>query len=211
MKNSQKFKTKLIISKISHVLLTILLIYVFTKNIMMDLVPFFSKAIIIAIYTFIVGSILIILVYCLITKNRFSKEEKQKIYDELDNKIDKIFDKYGLYITENYIICMGSEINVFKLFAIPVKEIGAIDTYSDSRFFYVKKGKKIKHQFLSFINASIKTNLLYKDDHLNVFNIICDKKVYCITTSTSFNRKKMKQINEMADYICNKYPDIDYL
>lgn len=109
-------------SKISYIFVAILIIYLFTRYIITGLSPFFNKLIIIPIYICIVVSILVILVYCLITKNKFSKEEQYKIYDELDNKIEKTFNKYGLYITENYIICMGSKINIFKLFVVPIKK-----------------------------------------------------------------------------------------
>ena len=64
---------------------------------------------------------------------------------------------------------------------------------------------------MSFVTASIKDDLVHKDNERAVFNIICDKKVYCITTSSYMNKKKIKQINEIADYICEKHKDIDYI
>lgn len=195
-------------SKICYIFVVILIIYLFTRYIITGLSPFFNKLIIIPIYICIVVSIL---VYCLITKNKFSKEEQYKIYDELDNKIEKTFNKYGLYITENYIICMGSKINIFRLFIVPIKKIDAIDTHGDSRFYYRKKGKEPKNNFLSFITSSIKDDLAFGDNNRSVFNIICDKKVYYITTASTLNKKKMKQIDEMADYICDRYKDIDYI
>ena len=64
---------------------------------------------------------------------------------------------------------------------------------------------------MSFIFASIKDDLAFGDNDRAVFNIICDKKVYCIATSNTLNKTKMKEIDEMADYICDKYKDIDYI
>ena len=211
MKNSEKFKQKLIITKISYALLAIVLIYIITNYIFLKLLPFFDKIVIIPIYIVLIILILVCLLYYLITNNNFSKVEKQKILDELDNKIDKVFEEYGLYITKNYIVCIGNKSNIFKLFVVPIKNINAIDTHSDSRYYYRKRGNEPKHKFLSFITASIKDDLVHKDNDCAVFNIICDKKVYCITTSCYMNKKKIKQINEMADYICEKNNDIDYI
>ena len=211
MINSEKFKSKLKTSKIAYIAFAIIVIYIFTKYVFKNLLPFFFFFILIPIYITIIVFILIILIYCLINNNRFSKEEKEIICNELDNKIDKIFDKYGLYITENYIVCLGSSISFFKLFVIPIKEIDAIDTHHDSRFHYRKRGKESKHKILSFIFASIKDDLVFGDNDRAVFNIICDKKVYCIATSNTLNKTKMKEIDEMADYICEKYKDIDYI
>ena len=209
MKNSEQFKLKLLISKIAYIFVAVLIIFLLTKYTIAELLPLFNSSVIIPIYICITIFILMILIYCLIIKNNFSKEEKNKIYDELDNKIEKTFDKYGLYITKNYIICTGSKINIFKLFAVPIKEIDAIDTFKDSRYYYRKDGKKRK--FASFITASIKDDLVFGDNNRYVFNIICGKKIYCVTTSHSLNKNKTHQIKEMADYICDKYKDIDYV
>ena len=211
MNNSKKFKSKLITSKIAYIVFTAIFIYIFTKYIFVNILPFFDKIILIPIYITIIILTLIILIYYLIKNNKFSKKQKEIIYDELDNKIDKVFAKYGLYITENYIICLGSRLNPFRLFVVPIKEIDAIDTNADSRFHYKKRGKKSKHKILSFITASINDDLTFKKDSLAVCNIICDKKVYCITTSSYMNKSKMKEIDEIADYICNKYKNIDYI
>lgn len=211
MKNSQKFKLKLLITKIFYILYSLLFIYFFTRYIIIYLLPFFNKCVVFSIYFFIVFSILIILIYLLTRYNNFSKDEKEKIYYDLDNNTEKVFEKYGLYITKNYIVCLGSKLNIFKLFVVHIKDIDAIDTHHDSRYFYKKKSEKTKHVFLSFIKACIKTDFIYGDNDLHVFNIICDKKVYCVTTASNLNKRKIKQINEMADYICDRYKHIDYI
>ena len=130
IKNSQKFKLKLLISKISYVLLSALIIYIFTRYIIIKLLPFFDKWLVFSIYAFIVLSTLIILIYTIFNYNKFSKTQKEKICYDLDNNTEKVFEKFGLYITKNYIVCLGSKLNIFKLFVVPIKDIDAIDTHS---------------------------------------------------------------------------------
>jgi hypothetical protein len=211
MNNSDKFKSKLITTKIAYVVMALIVAYVLKKVIYLGLKSLIDERIILPIYVVLVIFVVIIMVYYLLKNNSFSEEEKNIICDELDNKIDKVFNKYGLYITENYIVCIGGMLSFFKLFVIPIKEIDAIDTHSDDRFFYKKRGKKTKHKFLSFLSASVKNNLVYGDNDRAVFNIICGKKVFYVASSSYFNKIKIKEIDEIADYICNKYKDIDYL
>ena len=98
------------------------------------------------------------------------------------------------------------------MFVVPIKDIDAIDTNSDSRFYYNNKKHTPKHPFLSFIKSSIKHAIVFgNSDDIHVFNIICGKKVYVVTTSSILNKNKIKKINEMADYICDRYKDIDYI
>lgn len=212
MKNSQQFKLKLTICKISCVLITFAIIYLLIKYVILNLIPYFGQLAIILIGTFIIGSIFVLAIYYMINLNKLSKLGKEKIYEELDNNIEKIFKEFGLYITKNYIVCLGSKINIFKLFVVPISSINAIDTHNDSRYFYQKRGIKNKHKFLSFLKSSIKYDILFSDNReIHVFNIICDEKVYSVTTSHVFNKSKLKKIDEIADYMCEKYKDIDYI
>lgn len=211
MRNSQKFKLKLSINKISCILTTLLLIYLLIKYIIFEMIPFFPKIVIFIISAFLILSIGICAIYYIVSLNKLVKANQDEVLYELDNEIEKVFESYGLYITKNYIICIGSKFSLFKMFVIPIKNIDAIDTHNDSRYFYKKKGKKSKNGFLSFIKASIKTDIMYGDNDRAVFNVICGKKVYCITTSSRLNKAKMKKINEMADYICDRYKNIDYI
>ena len=211
MKNSQKFKLKLLTTKVSYTLTSLLIIYIIVKYIISELTPLDDKWIVFTLYILVVLSILIILL-CLITQyNNYSQEEKNKIYYDLDNNTEKIFKKFGLYITKNYIVCLGSKLNIFKLFVVPIKDIDAIDTSKDSRYYYRNKKVKKKASILFFIKASIKTEMMYGNSEIYVLNIISNKKVYSITTSYILNKRKLKQMDEVADYICNKYKDIDYI
>ncbi len=211
MKNSQKFKLKLLTTKVSYTLTSLLIIYIFTKYIISELTPLVDKWIVFTLYILVVLSILIILLYLITQYNNYSQEEKNKIYYDLDNNTEKIFKKFGLYITKNYIVCLGSKLNIFKLFVVPIKDIDAIDTSKDSRYYYRNKKVKKKASILFFIKASIKTEMMYGNSEIYVLNIISNKKVYSITTSYILNKRKLKQMDEVADYICNKYKDIDYI
>ena len=211
MNNSDKVKIKLNIARIVCLLITALLIYIFTCYIIVGLIPFFDKLIIFIIYFFIVLSILTCSFYYIINLNRIDATEMKKVYLELDNDIEKIFRDFGVYITKNYIVYLGSKFDLVRLFVIHIKEIDAIDTHRDSRYFYKKRGEKSKNKLLSFVVSSVKDKMVFGDNDLLVLNIICGKKVYCITTSSSLNKKKIKKMNEIADYICDKYKNIDYI
>ena len=139
MKNSDKFKIKLNIARIVCLLITALLIYIFTCYIIVGLIPFFDKLIIFIIYFLIVLSILTCSFYYIINLNRIDATEMKKVYLEIDNDIEKIFRDFGVYITKNYIVYLGSKFDLVRLFVIPIKEIDAIDTHRDSRYFYKKR------------------------------------------------------------------------
>ncbi len=185
--------------------------YLLIKHVILKSIPYFRKEIIILISVFLIGSILILAIYYLVNLNKLSKLGKEKIYKELDSNTEKVFKEFGLYITKNYIVCLGSKINIFKLFVIPIDSINAIDTHTDSRYFYKNKKSKNKRKFLSFLKSSIQDDIMFGDSEIHVFNIICDKKIYSITTSHIFNKRKLKKIDEIADYICEKYKDIDWI
>lgn len=212
MKHSQKFKIKLNICRISCILLIVALTYLLIRYVVLELMPYFRKEIIILISIFLIGSLLRLAIYYMINLNKLSKLGKEKIYKELDSYTQKYFKEFGLYITKNYIVCLGSKINIFKLFVIPIDSIKAIDTHKDSRYFYKNKKRKNKHKFLSFLKSSIQDDIMFGDDNeIHVFNVICNKKVYSITTSHIFNKTKLKKIDEIANYICEKYKNIDWV
>lgn len=211
MKYSQQFKSKLNVCKISYIIITIIIIYILVKYIIKDLIPYLKMEIIILISIFLIISILIITIDYIKKLNKLEKLGKEKIYKELDNYTQKVFKEFGLYITKDYIVCIGSKLSILNLFVVPIKSIDTIDTGHDSRYFYKKRGKESKHKFLSFIISSIKENIYFNNNNSCVFNIICDKNIYCITTASVLNKRKVKKINEAADYICEKYKNIDYI
>lgn len=208
MNNSKKVKHKILLNKLVSLVFTILAIYII-YNIILDLIPLLDKWVVIVIYSFFVISLIIFLIYYINGLDKFTRNKE--IFYELDNNIDKVFEKFGLYITKNYIICTGSKIDFITMFAVKIKDIDAIDTHNDSRYYYKKKCNKSKGNILSFIKSSIKTDIMFGNNDRAVFNIICGKSVYCIATSSYLNKYKIKKINEIADYICDKYKDIDYI
>ena len=148
--------------------------YLLIKHVILKSIPYFRKEIIILISVFLIGSILILAIYYLVNLNKLSKLGKEKIYKELDSNTEKVFKEFGLYITKNYIVCLGSKINIFKLFVIPIDSINAIDTHTDSRYFYKNKKSKNKRKFLSFLKSSIQDDILFVDCEIHVFIICCD-------------------------------------
>lgn len=215
MKNSQKYKNQIKEDKILCIIFTILTILFLSFLIINSLETICN--IITIVITCSVIDILILIIGFSYLKNvgKLPENEKDKIYYELDNKVEKVFEQYNLYITDNYIVSIKS----FKLFAIPIKDIQAIDTYKDSRYYHkyywTKRGEKKKKwykSFIDYIKASILTKIiLYEDGEIHILNIICDKKVYNITTAHRNNKNKLKQIDAIAEYICNKNNNIDWI
>ncbi len=201
MNNSKNVKIKARLNVIVSIVVLFLTLYLIYKYVMLDLIPLFNKWIVIGIYSFFAISISICFIHHINKLNKFLKNEN--VFYDLDNNLDKVFKKYGLYITKKYIICIGSKFNFFKTFAVKIKDIDAIDTYYDSRYTYRKKGVKS-------IMGLIKADIMHRNDTL-VFNIICGNRVYCITTCSELNKIKSKDIEQMADYICNKHKSIDYI
>ena len=208
MKNSRKYKLKVLKCKFSCIVV-VLMLYILYKYLLSKLIPYIDKSFVLGIFIVFIILILIIAISYILNLNKVSNEELKKVYYELDNNIDKIYNKYGLYITKNYIVCIGNKFNLFKLFFVPIKQIDAIDINKDSRYFY--KNKKEKGSLFSFISGAIKDDIVNKDNDRKVFNIIANKKVYCITTSSNLNKRKIKEIKEMANYICGKHSHIDYI
>lgn len=202
MNNSKNVKRKVQLNEIVSIVSLFVVLYLIYKYVMLDLISLFNKWIVIGIFSFFVISISICFIYHINKLNKFLKNEN--VFYDLDNNLDKVFKKYGLYITKKYIICIGSKFNFFKTFAVKIKDIDAIDTYDDSRYTYRKKGAK-------FIIGLIKADIMHSNDGILVFNIICGNKVYCITTCSVLNEIKSKDIEQMADYICNKHKNIDYI
>lgn len=202
MNNSKNVKRKVRLNEIVSIVSLFVVLYLIYKYVMLDLILLFNKWVVIGIFSFFVISISICFIHHINKLNKFLKNEN--VFYDLDHNLDKVFKKYGLYITKEYIICIGSKFNFFKTFAVKIEDIDAIDTYNDSRYTYRKKGAK-------FIIGLIKADIMHRNDGILVFNIICGNKVYCITNCSVLNKIKSKDIEQMADYICNKHKNIDYI
>lgn len=126
MKNSEKFLKKLKIVIISHIITALLIIGFLTKIALIDLLPYLEKKYVIPFYLILVIFILIILYEIITTSYNYFEEEKRIIGDELDNKLDKEFPRYGLYITENYIVHTSKPYDIYSVVAIPIEVIDGI-------------------------------------------------------------------------------------
>ena len=200
MKCSKLFKRKMLINNIAYLSIFLtcifILVYIFIND------NSYQDHLIIYI---LIGIILIsiLLIISLKWLNRFSKQEKKIIYDELDNHLEKAFYNYGLFITTNYIICIGEQVDITRLYVIPIKDISAIDINYNNQ-------DKYKHKFLNiflFINSSSKKRIL--DDY--VLTIICGKKFYNIKTISRKDSKRKEELNEIIEYLKQKYSNIDFV
>ena len=126
MKNSEKFLKKLKLVIVSHIITALLIIGYLTKIALIDLLPYLEKKYVIPFYIILVIFILIILYEIIITRYNYSEEEKRIICDELDNKLDKEFPRYGLYITENYIVHTRKPYDIYSVVAVPIEEVDGI-------------------------------------------------------------------------------------
>lgn len=207
MKNSTRFKLKVKTNKYVCIVFTLLIIFLFVKYLINNLIGFSSHIFVVGVYSLIVLFTIVCMATYLVKLNKLLENDNDKFLDELDNKLDKTYGKYGLYITENYIVCIGKWYSLFNIFVVEVKDIDAVDTHGDHRYLYKKKvkGEKV---ILYFFKSIIDRIVIGGKDRL-VFNIICNKDVYRITSTTSANKTKVKEIDKMADYICDKNEDID--
>ncbi len=126
MKNSEKFLKKLKLVIVSHIITALLIIGYLTKIALIDLLPYLEKKYVIPFYIILVIFILIILYEIITTRYNYSEEEKRIICDELDNKLDKEFPRYGLYITENYIVHTRKPYDIYSVVAVPIEEVDGI-------------------------------------------------------------------------------------
>ena len=139
---------------------------------------------------------------------KMTDDEYKIIVDELDNKIDNIFEEYGIYITENYLVHMSYSISTHS-FAVPLKDILAISDYGNGGYVYSKK--KRKNPILRMIVSTI---FDFADDGTkNVQNVIVvtNKKRYRLGYYYNLNGKKAKELENIVKYICDKNRKIDWI
>lgn len=67
--------------------------------------------------------------------------EYKVIADELDNKIERGFPEYGIYITKNYLVHISNSISTHS-FAVPFKDILDISNYGKGGYVYSKKKRR---------------------------------------------------------------------
>lgn len=175
MKNSEKFLKKLKLVIVSHIITALLIIGFLTKIALIDLLPYFERKYVISFYLILVIFILIILYELITTRYNYSEEEKRIICDELDNKLDKEFPRYGLYITENYIVHTRKPYDIYSVVAVPIEAIDGI-----------------------YIGKIIRSGVKY------VLILTSDTKYYQVISTDHLYKEKIARIDEMGNYLLER-------
>lgn len=210
MKNSEKFiKSLKDYKKQSRGLLIGLLCFLsaISISLLLNYKASFSNKLLPFLYIggIIIVTIIIIIVilkypdYCKLTD-----EEKKAISDELDNKLERGFPQYGIYITENYLVRIGD-----PTFAVLIKDILAISRYGYEGYMYNKKKRKI-----SIIRIIIFNILYFNGDHVSDGHsviVVTDKKRYRLGYYYFLGGKKDKDLEKIVEYICEKNKKIDWV
>ncbi len=178
MKNSEKFLKKLKLVIVSHIITALLIIGYLTKVALIDLLPYLEKKYVIPFYIVLVIFILIILYEIITTRYNYSEEEKRIICDELDNKLDKEFPRYGLYITENYIVHTSKTYDIYNVVAVPIEEVDGI--YIGK--FIIRSGKPSKYSLI----------------------LTSGTKMYHVINSDPLYKEKIARIDKMGNYLLER-------
>lgn len=174
-----------------------------------------TKIICLSLFGFIIVVSIIVTINHILKSNKYSDKELETICNELDNKTEKYFPKLGVYFTKNYVVCMGP-INPFRVFAVKLDKIEMINTFYYMRHDFYKSEKKRKRDrsLLDFIGFSVKHSVYHpksSNDSFKVFDLLCDDKLYRITTYHYLNKKKKKYVDEVVNYFSKLLPDIRYM
>lgn len=178
MKNSEKFLKKLKLVIVSHIITALLIIGYLTKIALIDLLPYLEKKYVIPFYIVLVIFILIILYEMITTRYNYSEEEKRIICDELDNKLDKEFPRYGLYITENYIVHTSKTYDIYRVVAVPIEKVDGI--YIGK--IIIRSGKPRKYSLI----------------------LTSGTKMYQVISSDLLYKEKIARIDEMGNYLLER-------
>ena len=215
MKNSEKFKKSLKDDKIRSRGLVICMqcfLSALIIGLLLNYKTYFSNKL---LPFYIIGGIIIITILIIIFIVKYpdyfkmTDDEYKVIADELDNKIEKDFPKYGIYITENYLVHMSKNV-LSHSFAVPFNDILAISNYGDGGWIYNKK--KRKNSFfkiiLSFILDFNDSN--NSDRGQNVI-VVTNKRRYSLGYYYKLTGKRSKDFENITKYICDKNEKIDWV
>lgn len=213
MKNSEKFiKSLKDYKKRSRGLLIGLLCFLsaISISLLLNYKASFSNKLLPILYMggIIVVTIIIIIVtlkypdYCELTE-----EEKKAIGDELDNKIERGFPQYNIYITENYLVHMGD-----PTFAVPIKDILAISSYANGGYKYNKKKRKFSLiRIIIFDIFDFFYCVRHSNKHRQSIIVVTNKKRYRLGYYYFLNGKTHKNLEKIVEYICEKNKKIDWV
>ncbi len=163
---------------------------------------------------YIIGGIIIITILIIIFILKYpdyykmSDDEYKVIADELDNKVERGFPEYGIYITENYLVHMSNSLSTHS-FAVPFKDILAISNYGGSGWLYNKKKRKI-----SFLKIILSHVFDFDDSSTRKGQsviVVTNKKRYRLGYYYFLNGKSSKNLEHIIKYICNKNKKIDWV
>lgn len=184
MKNSEKFLKKLKLVIVSHIITALLIIGFLTKIVLIDLLPYIEKKYVIYSYIILVIFILIILYEIITTRYNYSMTEKRMICEELDNKLDKEFPRYGLYITENYIVHTSKPYDIYSVVAIPIEKVDGI------------------FLGITYISRDEFTNS--RAHRIYVLIITSGTKYYQVISTDPLYKEKIARIDEMGNYLLER-------
>ena len=214
MKNSEKFVQSIKDDKSRSIGMVIILQGIFALISIFLLLHYRLDFSNIRICYYLISGVIIISALIILFAVKYSAyfkmtDDKYKIIvDELDNKIDNIFEEYGIYITENYLVHMSYSISTHS-FAVPLKDILAISDYGNGGYVYSKKKRKN-----SILRMIVSTIFDFADDGTkNVQNVIVvtNKKRYRLGYYYNLNGKKAKELENIVKYICDKNRKIDWI
>lgn len=184
MKNSEKFLKKLKLVIVSHIITALLIIGFLTKIVLIDLLPYIEKKYVIYFYIILVIFILIILYEIITTRYNYSMTEKRMICDELDNKLDKEFPRYGLYITENYIVHTSKPYDIYSVVAVPIEAVDGI--------------------FLGITHIGRDDFIGTNAYTIYALTITSGTKIYQVISTDPLYKEKIARIDEMGNYLLER-------
>ncbi len=205
MKKSIKFQKQQLKMKIIVILVTIFPMFLIT-NALWDLRNELSPGILILILVFFL--LLIGLIIKIVFKNisLIGGKNMQKIMQELDSDVVKYYENYGLYLTPNYLVCMGGTKNPLSLFAVALNDIDAINIYEDKSRSY-----RAQNPTWQAIEAKIAAAVYSQKSEFYVLKIICGSKAYTIATASTLNSNKINQMVEIGQDLAKRLPDVDLI
>ena len=219
MSRSEYFKYRIKMKKVFAILLEIaflIIIFAFFP----DKADKVTRNVVLVLYCLVIVASIIVTINYVSKSNKYSEKELEKICNELDGKIEKVFPKLGLYFTKNYVVCMGN-INPFRVFAVETKKIEMInfsffmrhDFYKSEKKREAKRKGKEEKLLKEFVRYSIKDSIYHpgsSENRFRVFDLMCDDGLYRITIYNIWNKRKQKYINEAIDYFSEILPNVHY-
>lgn len=214
MKNSEKFKKSLNEDKIRSRGLVIGLQCLLSALIIGILLKYQASFSNVLLPFYIIGGIIIITIIIIIVILKYpdyyktTDDEYKIIADELDNKIERGFPEYGIYITENYLVYISNSFSTHS-FAVQFKNILALSNYGGYGLVYNKKKKR--NSFLRIVLSHVFDFDDISSSKGQSVIVVTSKRRYRLGYYYFLNGKRSKKIEEITKYICDKNSKIDWV